>query len=121
MPDLVPVLAALLATAAGESRITNAQNLRHKESDRLAATTALLCALGADVRETADGLLIRGKPLLSGGTADSANDHRIVMAAAVAAQKCSAPVIVRNAQAINKSFPTFFNLYRTQGGAADVQ
>ena len=121
VPDLVPVLAALLATAAGESRITNAQNLRHKESDRLAATTALLCALGADVRETADGLLIRGKPLLSGGTADSANDHRIVMAAAVAAQKCSAPVIVRNAQAINKSFPTFFNLYRTQGGAADVQ
>lgn len=121
IPDLVPVLAALLATAEGESRITNAQNLRCKESDRLAATTDLLCALGADVQETADGLLIRGRPFLPGGTADSANDHRIVMAAAVAAQKCKAPVVIRNAQAINKSFPAFFNLYRTQGGAADVQ
>ncbi len=121
IPDLVPVLAALLATADGVSRITNAQNLRHKESDRLQSTAAMLCALGADVRETADGLLIRGKPELDGGTADSANDHRIVMAAAVAAQKCRTPVLLRNAQAINKSFPTFFEIYRTQGGAADVQ
>lgn len=121
VPDLVPVLAAVLATADGVSRITNAQNLRHKESDRLAATAALLCALGADVKETADGLLIRGKPLLNGGTTDSANDHRIVMAAAVAAQKCKAPVIIQNAQSISKSFPGFFNLYRTQGGTADVQ
>ena len=121
VPDLVPVLAAMLATAEGDSRITNAQNLRHKESDRLAATARLLCALGADVRETADGLLIHGKPQLSGGTADSANDHRIVMAAAVAAQACKNPVVIQNAQAIDKSFPAFFRLYRTQGGAADVQ
>ncbi len=121
VPDLVPVTAALLATADGVSRIKNAQNLRHKESDRLFAVTALLCALGADVCETEDGLLIRGKPVLKGGTADSANDHRIVMAAAVAAQKCKTPVVIQNAQAIDKSFPSFFNLYRTQGGAADVQ
>ena len=121
IPDLVPVLAALAATANGETRITRAARLRLKESDRIRSTAALLRALGGDADETPDGLVIRGKKALAGGTVNSFGDHRIVMAAAVAAQKCSAPVVIQNAQAINKSFPSFFNLYRTQGGAADVQ
>lgn len=121
VPDLVPVLAAMAATANGTTHIFNAQRLRFKESDRLQSTAKLLNALGGDVSETDDGLLIRGKPFLTGGEAESANDHRIVMAAAVAAQKSKTPVVIRNAQAIDKSFPTFFEIYRTQGGAADVQ
>ena len=121
VPDLVPVLAAMAATANGTTRIFNAQRLRYKESDRLQSTAYLLNALGGDITETEDGLLIHGKPLLTGGEADSANDHRIVMAAAVAAQKCKTPVVIKDAQAIDKSFPTFFDLYRAQGGAADVQ
>ena len=121
VPDLVPVLAALAATASGTTRIFNAQRLRLKESNRLQSTAAMLNAIGGDVSETDDGLLIRGKPFLTGGEVDSANDHRIVMAAAVAAQKSKIPVVIQNAQAIDKSFPTFFDLYRTQGGAADVQ
>ena len=120
IPDLVPVLAAMAATADGTTRIFNAQRLRYKESDRLRSTAAMLCALGGDVSETDDGLIIRGKPYLQGGEVDSANDHRIVMAAAVAAQKSKIPVVIQHAQAINKSFPAFFGLYRTQGGAADV-
>ena len=120
IPDLVPVLAALAATANGETRIYNAARLRLKESDRLASTEALLCALGADMTQTDDGLLIHGKPQLTGGTANSANDHRIVMAAAVAAQKCLSPVVIDGAQAINKSFPTFFELYNAHGGSSYV-
>ncbi len=121
VPDLVPVLAELAATADGTTRIFNAQRLRYKESDRLQSTAALLRDLGGDVIETDDGFLIHGKPLLNGGEADSANDHRIVMAAAVAAQKSKTSVVIHNAQAIDKSFPAFFRLYRAQGGAADVQ
>ena len=121
VPDLVPLLAALAATAHGTTRIFNAQRLRYKESDRLQSTANLLNALGGDVSETDDGLMIHGKPFLTGCEVDSANDHRIVMAAAVAAQKSKMPVVIQNAQAIDKSFPTFFDLYRTQGGAADVQ
>lgn len=120
IPDLVPVLAALAATAKGETQIKNAARLRLKESDRLASTEALLLSLGADIRQTDDGLLIRGKPALSGGTATSANDHRIVMAAAVAAQKSLSPVVIEDAQAIDKSFPTFFKLYNAYGGSAYV-
>jgi len=114
------VLAALAATAKGETRIDNAARLRLKESDRLSSTEALLKALGADIRQTDDGLLIRGKPALAGGTASSANDHRIVMAAAVAAQKSLSPVTIAGAQAIDKSFPTFFHLYNAHGGTAYV-
>ena len=120
IPDLVPVLAALAATASGDTHICNASRLRLKESDRLSSTEALLQSLGADIRQTDDGLWIRGKPALAGGKADSANDHRIVMAAAVAAQKCLAPVIIEDAQAIDKSFPNFFTLYNAHGGHAYV-
>ncbi len=120
IPDLVPVLAALAATAKGETQIRNAARLRLKESDRLSSTEALLLSLGADIRQTDDGLLIHGKPVLSGGRATSANDHRIVMAAAVAAQKSLSPVVIEDAQAIDKSFPTFFKLYNAHGGSAYV-
>ena len=120
IPDLVPVLASVAATAKGETRIFNAARLRMKESDRLQSTAALVSTLGGEAKETADGLLIRGKETLSGGTVDSFGDHRIVMAAAVAAQKCRKSVIIRGAQAIGKSFPSFFEIYRSLGGVIDV-
>ncbi len=108
IPDLVPVLAALAASAAGTTEITNAARLRLKESDRLASTTAMLRALGADITERPDGLVIRGKARLSGGTADACGDHRIAMAAAVAACACDAPVTICGAQTVQKSYPRFW-------------
>ena len=120
IPDLVPALAVLMALTPGEHRITNAARLRIKESDRLATTAAGLTALGGDVKETEDGLFIRGRRWLSGGTADGAGDHRIVMAMAIAACRCRAPVIIRGAQAAAKSYPDFFDAYRTLGGKADA-
>ena len=120
IPDLVPVLAAVAATADGTTRITGAARLRLKESDRIETTCALVNALGGDASPTDDGLLIHGKPRLSGGTVPSFGDHRIVMAAAVLAQHCDSHVIVTNAQAINKSYPTFFETIHSIGGDAHV-
>lgn len=108
VPDLVPVLAATAALADGTTRITGAGRLRIKESDRLATTTAVLTALGADVTETEDGLIIVGKPTLSGGTVDAYGDHRIAMTAAVASLGCTSPVTINGAQAVAKSYPTFW-------------
>lgn len=107
IPDLIPALSIVAAAAQGDSRIYNAQRLRLKESDRIATVCRMLRALGASVDETADGLIIHGGRPLTGGTVDSANDHRIAMAAAIAAVLC--PVRVEDAQAVEKSYPTFWN------------
>ena len=108
IPDLVPVLAALAAASPGVTRVTGAARLRLKESDRLETTARLLNDLGGQVRETEDGLLITGGARLRGGTADAAGDHRIVMAAAVASAVSTGPVTILGAQAIEKSYPTFW-------------
>ena len=107
IPDLVPALGALLSVCEGESRVVNAARLRMKESDRLKTTREMLCALGADVNETPDGLVIRGRSFLPGGEAESANDHRIAMASAVAA--ClSGGTKIKNAECVSKSYPEFW-------------
>lgn len=108
IPDLVPVLAATAALASQTTRITGASRLRIKESDRLAATAAVLGALGADITETDDGLIIAGRPSLSGGCVDAFGDHRIAMTAAVASLGCQAPVSLNGAQSVSKSYPTFW-------------
>ena len=110
IPDLVPVISVVAAGALGETRIIHAERLRIKESDRLATTTAMLKALGADIEETEDGLLIRGKKELAGGKVDSFNDHRIAMSAAVAAGMCSSEVTVNGAECTDKSFPGFWDI-----------
>lgn len=120
IPDLLPVLAVLAACAEGETRFVNGGRLRLKESDRLKTTAALLTALGGDVWELPDGLIVRGRPRLAGGTVDGANDHRIVMAAAVAAIRCAQPVTIRGAEAVEKSYPAFFADYQKLGGNVHV-
>ena len=108
IPDLGPVLAAVAAAATGTSVIRNASRLRLKESDRLLATARTLTALGADVTETEDSLVINGRPSLRGGTVDSFGDHRIAMMAAIASAACTGPVTISGAQAVNKSYPAFW-------------
>lgn len=121
IPDLVPVIAAVAATAQGTTRIYNASRLRLKESDRIRSTVEAINALGGNAAETDDGIIINGKSFLNGGTVESFNDHRIVMAATVASQKCKNCVIIKNAQAINKSYPEFFKDFGLLGGDADVK
>ena len=108
IPDLVPVLSVAAAAAEGETRILGAGRLRLKESDRLVTTSAMLRALGAEVREREDGLVIRGKPSLRGGTADAAGDHRIAMSAAVAAAASENAVTILGAECAAKSYPRFW-------------
>ncbi len=117
-PDLVPPLAAYAALRAGETtHIVNAARLRIKESDRLAAVTAVLNEMGAQVEELPDGLTVRGVAALRGGvTVDAHNDHRIAMMAAVAATRCENPVTVAGAECVKKSYPNFWEDYEALGG-----
>lgn len=119
-PDLVPPLAVMAAVRQGTARFTNAARLRLKESDRLKTTAAMLLALGGDTDEETDSLTIRGVSRLSGGIVNGAGDHRIVMAAAIAATRCTGPVTILGAEAVNKSYPSFFEDYSALGGDAHV-
>lgn len=120
IPDLVPILAVLGAFGSGESVIYNAKRLKIKESDRLEATAALLNGLGGDVTVTDDGLIIRPTGAMHGGSVDSFGDHRIVMAAAIAATRIDGEVVIRGAEAAEKSYPAFFDDYKMLGGKANV-
>ena len=120
IPDALPVLAALLACADGTSVITGGARLKFKESDRLQTTVDLLRALGADADATGDGFILRGRQSLAGGDCSAANDHRIAMSAAVLACRTQSGITIRGAEAVDKSYPTFFHDYQKLGGKCHV-
>jgi len=120
IPDLIPVISAILSVANGTSVITNAGRLRIKESDRLATTASTLNALGAKITEQEDGLIIEGVPSLKGGTVDACIDHRIAMTAAVASLVCTEPVILTGAQAVNKSYPKLWEDFAKLGKQLEI-
>lgn len=117
-PDLLPALAAVAAFAEGETRFVNGARLRLKESDRLATCAGLLRDLGGAADETEDSLVVHGTGL-KGGVTKGQGDHRIVMAAAIAAAGCRQTVTVEGCSAVNKSYPTFFDDYIRLGGIAE--
>ena len=121
IPDLVPALAACAAVQSYETIITGAARLRIKESDRLSAVAGMLNTLGASVTVTEDGLIIRGVSPLKGGYIEGMNDHRIVMAAAIAATAADSPVTITDCEAVNKSYPDFFRDFEKLGGRIHVQ
>jgi len=108
IPDLIPVLSVIAAASEGTTKVINAGRLRIKESDRLAAVSAMLTALGADITENEDSLIINGGRKLHGGTVNGCGDHRIVMSAAIAALLTDENVTITDAEAISKSYPEFF-------------
>ncbi len=111
VPDAIdefPVLFVAAALSEGDFVLAGAEELRVKESDRIASMVAALRAAGADIEERPDGVHIRGRSRLAGGvTIDAYGDHRIAMAMAVAAQRADAPITICNASAIATSFPDF--------------
>ena len=117
IPDMVPALAVTAAFAEGETVISHAERLHLKECDRLLAMEAALKNLGADIKAVPDGLIIHGKPALTGGKAEGMNDHRVVMA--LAAAGCACTVTVTDAESIKKSYPGFFRDHKHLGGIAD--
>lgn len=118
-PDLLPILTVAAACAEGTTTFINAARLRLKESDRLASSAAMIENLGGKAEAGEDTLTVYGTGLI-GGTVDSCNDHRIAMAAAIAATKCKKPVVILNAEAVKKSYPGFYNDYNKTGGKAHV-
>lgn len=118
-PDIAPILAILAAASQGQSIITNASRLKYKESNRLLSTFNTLQLLGVDVSMLEDGLIIQGKSVFEGGVFDSYNDHRIVMSIAIASMRCNRPVIIKNAQAVNKSYPDFFEDLKKLGATIE--
>ena len=112
IPDLAPVLAVVASCASGTSRLLNAGRLRLKESDRLATTANLINSLGGNAEISGDVLTVHGVSGLAGGVVDSAGDHRIAMAAAVAAIRCRDRVTINGANAVAKSWPQFFQVRR---------
>ncbi len=108
-PDLVPIISVLAASRRGKTTVCGAERLKIKESNRIESVVNMINALGGKASETADGIIISGNGKLSGGTVQSCNDHRIVMSAAVASLICVDEVKIVNAEAVNKSYPTFFD------------
>ena len=120
IPDLVPIIAAVASVAEGRTVITDCARLRIKESDRLATVAKELSNLGAQIQIKRDALIIDGVPQLIGGTVDSHNDHRIAMMAAIAASRCENDVYIKGAEAVNKSYPLFFDHYQELGGMVEL-
>ena len=116
IPDLVPVLAVTAACAEGDTRIRHIRRLRLKESDRVESVLALIRSLGGDGDSAEDEMIIHGSGGLRGGTADSFRDHRIAMAAAVAATAAGKPVNIIGAECVSKSYPGFFEQFEALEG-----
>ena len=117
--DEVPLLAVLGAFAEGTTVVTGAGELRHKESDRLAAVASLLEAVGGTVELREDGFLVQGPQGLSPGTVDPAGDHRLAMAAAILGAGINGGVEVRGFEAARVSYPDFVEDYRALGGRVE--
>ena len=109
IPDLVPILSVVAGANQG-AVFTNIQRLRLKESDRVASTIAMIQNLGGKAAEVGGHLVVWGTGF-TGGTVDSVNDHRIAMAAAIAATVCKEDVTILGAECVKKSYPKFWEEY----------
>jgi 3-phosphoshikimate 1-carboxyvinyltransferase len=107
--DELPVLAAIAPYTSGGLVIKDAQELRVKESDRIALVVRNLRAMGAELEEFPDGLAIPGGQRLHGATIDSGSDHRIAMAFSIAALRAEGDTEISDAEVASISFPEFFS------------
>ncbi|WP_073311189.1 3-phosphoshikimate 1-carboxyvinyltransferase [Halobaculum gomorrense] len=120
-PDLLPTIAVLGAVADGETRIVNAEHVRYKETDRVAAMAESLEKLGAEVTEEPDALIVHGgDSALSGATVHGRGDHRLVMALAVAGLVADGETTVTGAEHVDVSFPGFFETMAALGADVSV-
>ncbi len=106
--DEFPILCVLATQAEGITEIRGAEELRVKESDRIKAMASELGKLGVEVEEYTDGIAIKGKKVLTGGSVNSHGDHRIAMSMAVAALVADGTTVIDNASCVDISFPGFF-------------
>lgn len=119
-PDMFPLLCAVAAHARGTTTLTNAEHLRFKESDRIAAMARELGKMGVRVEERQDGAVVHGGPVKGGATVTSYGDHRILMACAVAALGAERPVTVDDHESHAVSYPSFIDDFKRMGASLDV-
>jgi 3-phosphoshikimate 1-carboxyvinyltransferase len=115
MIDEFPAFAVAAACARGQTRVREAAELRHKESDRITALCSQLLKIGVDVQETPDGFVVQGGKPIRGGRVSSNGDHRLAMALAVAGLVASGPLTIEGAEIISESFPTFAGFLQDLG------
>ena len=115
MPDALPALSVVACAAKGETRINNVAQARIKETDRIVVMRQELSKMGADITEQKDGLIIRGRRL-HGVQVDGRNDHRVVMALAVAGMAAEGDTIIEGAEAAAVTYPSFADDFRRLGG-----
>ncbi len=116
-PDLFPPLVALAAHCNGISTIRGVSRLYSKESNRAITLADVFMMMGVEINIADDCMYITGTDRIKGASVDSHNDHRIVMAASVAALTADGPVLIKNAAAVNKSYPLFFEHLKKLGAA----
>ena len=107
--DELPMIAVMAAFAKGTTVIRDAAELRVKESDRIQVMTENLQKMGADIQATDDGMIINGGKPLHGAEIDSHLDHRVAMSFAVAGLLCDGPLMIRNGECVNISYPEFYS------------
>lgn len=107
--DEIPMIAVMAAFAEGTTIIRDAQELKVKESDRIAVMVDNLRRMGADIEGTDDGMIIHGGRPLHGAVIDSHLDHRIAMSFAVAGTICDGTVEILNGECVNISYPEFYH------------
>lgn len=108
MVDEFPIFTLLASQASGETTVVGAEELRVKESDRIAAMEKFILNLGGEIRTQKDGFKISGKQFLQAGTVESNDDHRIAMTAIVANVCINSKIEVDNIDCISDSYPSFF-------------
>jgi 3-phosphoshikimate 1-carboxyvinyltransferase len=114
-PDLFPPLVALASVCEGKTVIEGARRLTHKESDRALTLQQEFGKMGVGIELQDDLMIIEGVKQLSAAITHSRHDHRIAMACAVAALRADGPVVIEEAEAINKSYPDFYDDIRSLG------
>ncbi|MBN1607943.1 MAG: 3-phosphoshikimate 1-carboxyvinyltransferase [Polyangiaceae bacterium] len=121
--DEIPILAALAARAVGTTEFSDVDELRVKESDRIAATVRLLGAFGVEADEHPTGFVVRGQPdgALKAGRVDSGGDHRLAMTAAILGLVADGPTFIENVDCIATSFPRFVETLSALGATLRVE
>ena len=112
--DEFPIICIAAACAEGQTIVSGAEELRHKESDRISAMVEGLRNIGVDVVEQRDGMVVTGGSI-SGGSIESFHDHRIAMSFAVAGCVSDGEVVINGAETVATSFPNFKELANQVG------
>jgi 3-phosphoshikimate 1-carboxyvinyltransferase len=120
-PDLFPIVAVVATQAKGVTTIMNAEHVRYKESDRIAATVKFLADMGVNIEEKQDGCVIRGPCRLKGRYVDPLTDHRILMAASVAALVAEGETVIGDGDCFKISYPGFVRDMVSLGAKMEVR